>query len=547
MADRYWVGGSANWDATAGTKWALTSGGAGGQAVPTASDDVYIDSGSGAVTVTVATATATCRNLSFTSGAGDFAGTFAGSTAATVSGDLTLVAGMTNSYTGTITFNSTTSQTITTNGKAFASSLTFDGVAGSWALQDNLTTGTGNTVTVTNGTLNINGKILSAGRFLSSNTNARTLAFGAGSISVTGNNATVWDTSVATNLTISGTSPTVNCTYSGATGSRNVLGATTGVTEARCINLNVTAGTDTVNIYYRWINIDLTGFAGTVGNIARHIYGNLNISTGATLTAGTNATNFVASVAGKTITTNGKTLDFPIVFVGAGSWTLQDNLTVGTTRSLSFLQGTFIAGAKNVTMGSFVSSGASARVLNMGSGIWTITAAGTAWNVSGGTNYSVTPGTATISMTAATAKSFTGGQRAYPTLNQGGAGALTIVDSNTFNNITNTVQPATITFTAGTTTTVKAFTVSGTAGNLITLGSTTTSAANLYMLGAGYINVNYLSISYINASPAGIWYAGANSTDGGNNTGWIFTAAPSTPIGFDPHVKLRSFSDYGRF
>ena len=47
MAARYWVGGTANWDNTAGTKWALTSGGAGGQAVPTAADDVYIDSGSG--------------------------------------------------------------------------------------------------------------------------------------------------------------------------------------------------------------------------------------------------------------------------------------------------------------------------------------------------------------------------------------------------------------------------------------------------------------------------------------------------------------------
>jgi hypothetical protein len=29
MANRYWVGGTATWDATAGTKWATTSGGAG--------------------------------------------------------------------------------------------------------------------------------------------------------------------------------------------------------------------------------------------------------------------------------------------------------------------------------------------------------------------------------------------------------------------------------------------------------------------------------------------------------------------------------------
>jgi hypothetical protein len=41
MANRFWVGGTASWDGTAGTKWALTSGGAGGQAVPTSADDVY--------------------------------------------------------------------------------------------------------------------------------------------------------------------------------------------------------------------------------------------------------------------------------------------------------------------------------------------------------------------------------------------------------------------------------------------------------------------------------------------------------------------------
>ena len=43
MPSRYWVGGTASWDATAGTKWAETSGGAGGFSVPTISDDVFFD------------------------------------------------------------------------------------------------------------------------------------------------------------------------------------------------------------------------------------------------------------------------------------------------------------------------------------------------------------------------------------------------------------------------------------------------------------------------------------------------------------------------
>ena len=71
MADRYWVGGTATWDATAGTKWAATSGGAGGETVPTTADDVYFDANSGAVTVTTSS-NVNARNLDFTG----FTGTF---------------------------------------------------------------------------------------------------------------------------------------------------------------------------------------------------------------------------------------------------------------------------------------------------------------------------------------------------------------------------------------------------------------------------------------------------------------------------------------
>ena len=53
MANRYWVGGTATWNATAGTKWALTTGGAGGQAVPTSADTVFFDANSGANTITL--------------------------------------------------------------------------------------------------------------------------------------------------------------------------------------------------------------------------------------------------------------------------------------------------------------------------------------------------------------------------------------------------------------------------------------------------------------------------------------------------------------
>ena len=74
MANRYWVGGTASWDGTAGTKWATTSGGAGGASVPTSADDVFFDANSGAVTVTK-TGTEFCASCNFTGFTGTFAGT----------------------------------------------------------------------------------------------------------------------------------------------------------------------------------------------------------------------------------------------------------------------------------------------------------------------------------------------------------------------------------------------------------------------------------------------------------------------------------------
>lgn len=48
MANRYWVGADEEeWNNDPGTKWAATSGGTGGESVPTSSDDVFFDANSG--------------------------------------------------------------------------------------------------------------------------------------------------------------------------------------------------------------------------------------------------------------------------------------------------------------------------------------------------------------------------------------------------------------------------------------------------------------------------------------------------------------------
>lgn len=225
MASLFWVGGSASWDATIGTKWATTSGGAGGAAVPTAADDVFFDPASGAVTITL-TNGIVCRSLNCTG----FTGTVSqGSPVNIAIGDATagagsialkLVAGMTYSTAGllsSISFVSTsaTVQTVDFAGKA-TGNVDFNAASnGSWQY-----TGTQNTigptssVTLTKGTLDLNGQTLNIGLFSSSGTNTRKLIFGTGTAINLSGSGTVWDMGTPTNLTTTAGTETITCTGS---------------------------------------------------------------------------------------------------------------------------------------------------------------------------------------------------------------------------------------------------------------------------------------------------------------------------------------------
>jgi len=202
MADRYWVGGSANWDGTAGTKWATTSGGAGGAAVPTTSDDVYFDANSGAVTVTVSAASRVCRNLDFTGFTGTFTGT---ATITNISGNLTLGAGMTWTHTGAITFQSSSAAVITSNGIVMDNAITVNKASGSWTLADafDCQQGTTNRVfTLTAGSFDTAGYDFKVGQFGSNNTNVRSITLGASNMYFKGLALNVWTLTNVTNLTI---------------------------------------------------------------------------------------------------------------------------------------------------------------------------------------------------------------------------------------------------------------------------------------------------------------------------------------------------------
>lgn len=225
MADRYWVGGTNTWNATVGTKWATTSGGAGGAAVPTAADDVFFDAASGVSTITLST-NDVCRSINCTG----FTGTLShGASVDLFIGDATagagnialkFVAGMTytlgSGTTSTVSFQSTsaTVQTVDYGGKTCG--LTTFGTAasgGSWQLTSAMTSNTGSTIGLSRGTLDTNNQTCSWGFFSSTSSNTRALTLGSSSITLTGGSGTHWTTSTTTGMTFTPGTSTITFSY----------------------------------------------------------------------------------------------------------------------------------------------------------------------------------------------------------------------------------------------------------------------------------------------------------------------------------------------
>lgn len=518
MADRYWVGGTANWDGTAGTKWATTSGGGGGAAVPTASDDVYFDAGSGTCTVTI-TASATCLNLNKTS----TNVTLAGSSALAISASATFATGWT--YTGAITFNATTTGfTITSNGTTLGSNITFNGVGGGWTLADALNTS--GAVTLTNGALSDGGFTLTSASFLANNSNTRTITK-TGNWTLTGT-GTVWSTNPSTNLTLS-VSGLTSATNSSAT-ARTISNGTSRIEVG---SFAVTAGTGDVTVSSAdgsaiLTNLDFTGFTGTWKAAGIRIKGNLTLGAGMTMESGSNQTQMVGTSGIQTVTSNGVTWTRQLVCglsTGNGATIqLADDIvsTISTASGVAAFFSSFDANDQDVTIVAFNSNNTNALTISMGSGLWTLSGTGAPWNVDS-TNKTFNADTSTIKFTdsSASTKTFSGAGLTYNDVwfSGTGTGAFLVNGSNTFNDLKIdqdlTVKPA-----AGTTQTLSTFTNGGASGHLVTLASQTPGSQFTLVKTGARVVANYVSVRDSIGSPAHRWYYGQGAVNAGNNTGW---------------------------
>jgi hypothetical protein len=545
MATYYWVGGAGTWNNTSTINWSTTSGGLLGAGPPTTSDNVIFDAASSASTYAITIdATAVCADLNAAAPASGTL-TFNGSNGLNVSGSF--IWGASNvifNASGTITFNATTTgKIIDTNDYANFFPVTFNGVGGEWTLQSDFTSQSA--VFLTNGSLKLNDKRLKMFNFSSNNANARGLDFGTtGKIELTRNTGDVWGCNNVLNFTFAGTSD-VRLTNA-TSGTRNILHAISNGTYARAVSFTAEAGSGTVFFggAGQFLNLSCTGFSGTVnGGSAATVYGNIILNSNITFAL---PTIYGVGDTSKTITSNGATFTGSInIWSAAQTVTFADAFIGG---AVSLTSGTLVAGG-SVSITSFTTVSGAAKTLTLGSSIWTVSGSGTAWNANVDVaNLTVSASLGSINMSSASAKTFAGGAKTWPTLNQGGAGTLTLQQSNTFANITNTVQPATITFPASATTTVSALSVAGTAGNLITLNSSTAGVQATLSDSSGTNAVSFTSIKDNNAIGGATWlaYTDQSNIDAGNNDGWDFGISPVVG-GAEYTYTIRSFTQPRRF
>jgi len=271
---------------------------------------------------------------------------------------------------GTLSFIATSgTKTVTTAGVTFDRPFGFNGVGGTWQLQDALTLGSTRTIILNNGTLNLNNYTATAGLFDGSGATARTLAFGTSNITLTGLNTTVWSTPTAINFSYTGT-PTVNVNGAGILGETRTIshGSSSGGTEANAPSFNISAGADSITTTGNSAikNLNFTGFTGTLNANGRFIYGNLILVSGMTLdAAGVSTTTFAGTSGTQQITTAGQAINFPITFNGlGGTFAFQDALTLNSLRTLTFTNGTLqLKSGVTSTVGSFVTSGTTQKFL----------------------------------------------------------------------------------------------------------------------------------------------------------------------------------------
>lgn len=266
-ANRYWVGAAAGCNGTwADTDcWSATSNGAGAAGVPGAADDVFFDGvGNGASNSTLG-ANITINSLDMTG----YANTLTHSAGVTLthdsSGIFRFSAGMTytlgNATSSQLSFTSTSGTTqITTAGKTIGN-ITFNGAGGTFQLQDSITGGSSQILTLTAGTLDTNNQTINVSRISTNNSNTRTLTLGSSQITLNRGSGDCWESQSVTNLTMTLNTSTVTLTG-------NSCSVSSAVKDFNGMGLVVATGNTLSTANSTFKNVSFTGTASKTNFLA---------------------------------------------------------------------------------------------------------------------------------------------------------------------------------------------------------------------------------------------------------------------------------------
>lgn len=288
MADRYWVGGTGNWNDTA--RWSTGSGGGSGASVPTSADNVFFDdaSAAGTFTVTINVSNAACANF-------DASGITLAARKMTLTGTASVGAlqvngNWTNPSTTTFGWTTWTGNTITfaATGTVITNAVTF--VPAIIVNGSGITVTLGGALTVTGAFTLTNGSFdTSASNYaftppsitIAANSNTRTLTLNASSVTLAGANP--YTDSSTGGFTLSAGTSTITCSSSSAItftgGSKTFYNVTFSSGTVSSFNI---VGTNTFNNFTVAARTAAgIGLALFPANVTTTINGTLSINSGA--------------------------------------------------------------------------------------------------------------------------------------------------------------------------------------------------------------------------------------------------------------------------
>jgi hypothetical protein len=530
MADRYWVGGAGNWTSSNTTNWSTTSGGSGGASVPTSSDKVIINSASNpgpgayAIYIVGTQTVADCSIDTTYAIIGD-----GGSGALTVTGTVCSIQGF-NAFGVALNINCPTLCNFFASSQTFNVALTFNNVS----LQTNVTTGQGITASgrLVFGNTTGTALTITCGNFTgtSSLTEISYTSFQNNSIYLTVGAGTIWDTSACSSLYVvlgsvtvyvnsftTATTKTIYCQYPAGSISANLNFYVSGGAVAGTLFISGSSSTSnppSVN------NLEFQStFVGTATFLYGLIsYGNITMPSSGSATINFNNPWTIYNNRSPTIIVNqlNPTTVQNIEINGFSSFYVTWGGGASSTPNFAIRHfAGYLNFSYDVSFYSYTTVGTTAKVLNMGTGNWTIGNGG--WNNTQAASTTINPETSTITLAAtsvSTNVSFTGGNTTYNNLVFGG-GTQTgvgyyIKDSNTFNAVSGT-KPAAYTIYLGDTTTitmtVSSWNVNGynNTQRVLVQGTPFTTGSTLINNGANSIT-NYANINSVNATGSAIWY-----------------------------------------